>query len=590
MILVIYPPLACSAGATASFVAHSRLDSPTFIFTPYCHLCRVYRQLTRREKVNHRQCSSTLYLCCYLLSVIAYFMFNTEHNRQRASLRLLLMYSVNKPFCSPLSTTIVAVVVKARTPTLASTPPLPPLCVPLVAQLRHWRWFIITLIFFYGLAILFSPARADSAGLALRVSRYPTGSRILGRSQRSTPYYERTLEMDVGFLCLMDDASEVEPKCFIAISENGTLAITEEPTRELKVNLISKARKVEEEEREVAEPQYGILFSDVKRRWFLCLNGSSIASMEICLDEALPQECSWTGVKDAVGIRIRPLVYPGKRIQLGEHTTSLRNVVLRFQRSVNKRISQGDDCSEVREILQPAARKDLSLAKSLLRSLHTAQKRLKLALLKRGEVFKAVHTTVQIINRMVQVRHDMKMAQWNYEGITASDQKRFIGISGCRFKVPETVEEEIDVYSAFREKQRILAWEEQKLVRSLFDRTKRLSLWSDESLLKYKQHPSLSRILQGLKVLPVNMTDMETNLYLVPRYLWEKYASKVSKNPINVQERAILLKLEELVVRRRHKDLLFLSKAECIENLMNQLPGRRRSLDILTSNSCGSEI
>lgn len=298
--------------------------------------------------------------------------------------------------------------------------------------------------------------------------------------------------------------------------------------------------------------------------------------------------CSWKGVQESVGIRIRPLVHPQQSIQLGEYTASFRDVVLRFQRSAKARISQDDDCSKARKILQPAAKKDLYLAKSLMQHLRIAQQKLKLALLKRGEELKAIHATTQIINQLVQVRHDMRMAQWNYEGITASDQKSFIGISGCRYKVPETLEEEIDVYTTFRAKQQNLAWEERKLVRRLFDRTKKLSSWSDASLLAYKQHPSLSRILQGLKFLPRNMTDLETNLHLVPRYLWKTYTAKVSRRPLTVQERAILLKLEEVVVRRRHKDLFFLNKAECMEDWLNQLPGRGRSPEVLTSDVCKS--
>ncbi|KAL5965756.1 hypothetical protein TSMEX_006511 [Taenia solium] len=358
------------------------------------------------------------------------------------------------------------------------------------------------------------------------------------------------------------------------------------------VHLIPKAPQTEGEEKEevgkVEEPQYEIIFSDSSRRWLLCLNGSTITSMEIFPDEAHPKVCSWTGVQESVGIRIRPLLHPQQGIQLGEYTASFRDVVLRFQRSAKEKISQDDDCSKAREILHPAAKKDLSLAKFLMQSLRTAQQKLKLALLKRGEGLRAVHATTQIINQLMQVRHDITMAQWDYEGITASDQKGFIGISGCRYKVPETMEEEIDVYATFRAKQQNLTCKERKLVRSLFDRTKKLSSWSDASLMAYKQHPSLSRILQGLKFLPGNMTDLEANLHLVPRYLWEKYASKVTRHPSNAQERAVLLKLEEVVVRRRHKDLFFLNKAKCMEDWLNQLPGRERSVEVLTFDVCRS--
>ncbi|KAL5108377.1 hypothetical protein TcWFU_000652 [Taenia crassiceps] len=596
MILVVCSPLACSAGTATKPMAYSPLDSPTFASTPYCHFCRVYRQLPRRGKANHLQGCSALYLCCCLLSVIVYFMLSTEHNRQRISPRLLLLlYSVNKPFNASPSTTVIAVMMKARTPTTASTTPPSPMCIPFVAHLRHWRWFIISLIFFYGLVLFASPARATSVGVALRVSGHSNLSWILGRSQRSTQDFERLFKTDVGFLCLVDGTSEmVEPKLFLGICENGTLAVTKEPKHELKVHLIPKTPQTEKEsedekeEGNVEEPQYEVIFSDRSRRWLLCLNGSIIISMEICLDEAQPKECSWTGVQESMGIRILPLVHPQQDIHLGEYTIPFHDVVLRLQRSVKAKISQGDDCSKAREILQPAAKKDLYLAKLLMQILRTAQQKLKLALLKRGERLKAVHATTQIINQLVQVRHDMKMVQWDYEGITASDQKGFIGISGCRYKVPETVEEEIDVYATFKAKQQNLAWKERKLIRSLFDRTKKLASWSDASLLAYKQHPSLSRIFQGLKFLPRNMTDLETNLHLVPRYLWKKYTSKVSKGPLNVQERAILLKLEEVVVRRRHKDLFFLNKAECMKDWLKHLPGRGRSPDVINSDLCES--
>lgn len=223
MILVVCPPLVCSAGTATKTVAHS---------PPYYRFCRVYRQLPRREKANRAQGCSTLYLCFCLLSVIAYLMLSREHNRQPASPRLLLLYSVNKPFCVSLPTTVVAVMDKARSPTVALTTPLSPFCIPFVAHLRHWRWFIISLIFFYGLALFASPACATSVGVALRVSGYSNLSWTLERSQRSTQDFERLFKTDVGFLCLVDGASEVEPKFFVGICENGTLAVTKEPKRE----------------------------------------------------------------------------------------------------------------------------------------------------------------------------------------------------------------------------------------------------------------------------------------------------------------------------------------------------------------------
>ncbi|KAH9284043.1 hypothetical protein ECG_03195 [Echinococcus granulosus] len=310
--------------------------------------------------------------------------------------------------------------------------------------------------------------------------------------------------------------------------------------------------------------------------------------MEIALDEDLPYECAWTGSQDSVCIRVRPLLQPQQSIQLGEYTTSFRDAILCLQISAEVESSQRNVCLEVRASLKSVAKKDLSLAYRLLRSLRTARRKLKLALLKQGVGSKAARATIQIINRLVKVRHDMKMTQWDYEGITAVDQKGFIGVSGCRCEVPGNVEEEIDAYITFKAKQQNLAWEEQKLVRSLFDRTKKLSSWSNASLLAYKQHPSLSRILQGLNFLPRNMTDLETSLHLVPRYLTEEYTSEISKRSSNALERAVLLKLEEIVVRRRPKDFYFLNKSGCVKDWLNRLPGKSQSSNVSASDVCKS--
>ncbi|EUB61163.1 hypothetical protein ECG_03196 [Echinococcus granulosus] len=233
MTLVVCPPLVCSAEKISTTVAHPPPGSPIVASSPCCHLCSVYRQLPKRGKVNHTQGCSTLYLCCYLLSVVAYFMLCTEQNRQRASPRHpLLLYSVNKPFYAPFPTTVFAVVTKERTPTASTSLPSH-FCIPFMAHLRQWRWFIVSLIFFYGLGLFVSPARATSIGVALRVFDSSNGSRILGRSQRSTEDFERLLKTDVGFLCLLDGAPEmVEQKFFVGIHKNGTLEVTKGAKRE----------------------------------------------------------------------------------------------------------------------------------------------------------------------------------------------------------------------------------------------------------------------------------------------------------------------------------------------------------------------
>ena len=247
--------------------------------------------------------------------------------------------------------------------------------------------------------------------------------------------------------------------------------------------------------------------------------------------------------------------------------------MLYFQTSVEEASSLQDDvCSHIRTDIQQAAQKDLSKAYHLLVSLRTIQERLKLALLKQKVKYKTAREALKIVNRIIEVRYEMKMAKWNYDGLSTSNQKEFIGICGYRINVSGTIEEAIDLYVAFRANQRRLALEERKLSRSLFLKTKCLSTWNQETLQAYRRRPSLSRVLQGINLLPKNITDLESDLHLIVRYLPNIYTSEKLEKPPNALERATLMKVEEVVARQRQVDQFFLSKLECFEDWFKQLP------------------
>ena len=224
--------------STPSLPRNSILIAP-----PNHHLCV---QLPRRGKLNHsNQNCLTFCLCYYLLGVAAYFMLSTGQNRQRVSPRLLLlvMSSVDKPFTSSSSdiipsgllmddlinynsSTVVAMVIKARAPTSTSH-----VCITTTSHLRHWRWLIISLIFFYGLVSAVAPVRALATGSGLRISSQPNGTKILARSLRSTWSYRHPLDSGFGFLHLLDEVTE--QKFYIGINDNGTLEITKDATCKL---------------------------------------------------------------------------------------------------------------------------------------------------------------------------------------------------------------------------------------------------------------------------------------------------------------------------------------------------------------------
>uniref|UniRef100_A0A5K3EP80 Mab-21 domain-containing protein n=1 Tax=Mesocestoides corti TaxID=53468 RepID=A0A5K3EP80_MESCO len=587
-----------SLATTPISVRHTRRYCPRWA-SSCCNFCRAIKQLPRRVKYRFGQSCSTLVVFCYILGISYYFMVSADHRLtkyQKIAPPLIgrtFLYSVDMPLFSlphtirvgnfqclcrfTITTSTILVLIADGLEILppvstASTAP-PQWCVPIVTHLRCWRWLLISLIFLYGLALATSPAHAGGPVFGLRALAPPNDSiphptRILERSQRSTTDYARLLKSEVGFLYALDESTN--RKLFLGVRNNGTLEITREPKHELKVQVHSynSQRK--------GSPQSAMVMSAKTGRWFVCLKDSVISIMKILLGEDLPHACEWTGSEDSLDIRIEPLAGQSRTVHLEDPKSPHRqNFTLQLRIFAEVKNTTSEVCTEVRSSLRFAAQKDLTEAWSLLRNLTIAQEKLIGALVRGGAQSRTAGETEPIIDRLVQLEHDLVIVKWEYEGVKTRDQGDFVGISGCLRRVPRTLEGEIPAYVNFRTELRKLASKQRKLFRSLFDKTKRLSVWSVESLVKYRNRPSLTRILRGLKILPETAPDLEPKLYLVERYLPKEIATEYSNSDFDPMERAILMKLEEIIVRGRLLDSHFLNHLKCVNDWMERLPRRR---------------
>ncbi|KAM7535401.1 hypothetical protein Aperf_G00000092818 [Anoplocephala perfoliata] len=434
----------------------------------------------------------------------------------------------------------------------------------MATNLRHWRWFIFCLLFSHILMLTITPVRASSPAVAYR---RPISS-TLGRSHRSTEDYEGRLTDGIVVSFVFNSAITPQPELFAGISEDGTLEMTEEPKHILTIHVVDQISP--RDGKGEGKYQKSIRLSDKTKRWFLCINGNEIVIKKVAprasQDECTWILCTWIVHKKATNLQIQPFQDPQRSLHFGEYTLAFLKVALRVDLQSKKCTNSGSE-------LQFLAQKELSQAYKLFNYLQKVQLQVQ------KPPFKLPQTVVNIISDLIEIRTELKLLQWDCNSLTASIKKESVGIFGNRYHATESQEEKIISYANLKAKGNRFVSREKALVRKLFAGTNKLPEWNRKSLVAFRNHPSFSNLLRGLKLLRENETDLEDNLYLIGRYLSKTYIAeptlKLTPSSVPLQERAVLLKLEEMVEKKM--DHYFLSCLRCLGDWLKQLTASRRS-------------
>lgn len=280
--------------------------------------------------------------------------------------------------------------------------------------------------------------------------------------------------------------------------------------------------------------------------------------------------------REPKNLRIQPLQDPQRSIHFGECTSTFLKIVLRLKVFPENTDSQSENCRNASIKIQNLAEKELSQAYMLLNYLQKVH-----LWIRKWVGFELSQVVVKIIDELIKIRTDLKLVQWKYSSLTVSKKEEHAGSSGGHYQVPESQEEKIISYAALKAKENHFVSREKALVRKLFARTNRLPEWNMKSLVTFRNHPTFSNLLRGLKLLPESKPDLEDDLYLVGRYLSKAYTvgAKPKLTP-SLRERAVLLKLEEVVENKM--DHYFLSHVRCLDNWLKQLAeGRSLKSSIL---------
>nr|CDS27975.1 hypothetical protein HmN_000782200 [Hymenolepis microstoma] len=180
---------------------------------------------------------------------------------------------------------------------------------------------------------------------------------------------------------------------------------------------------------------------------------------------------------------------------------------------------------------------------------------------------------VKLIDELIQIHFKLEMLRWDREVLFVTDKKEFIGFSGTHYKVPHDDRNRSALFASIMDRERRLKHGEKWVVRKMFGRTLKVYVWNVSFKRAYLKKPSFSNILRGLNLLSEEEGDIEGQLYLINRYLPKDFLSgshpPLKNTTFELQDRAVLLKLKELIIRRNHS--YFVRKLSCLEDMIRNL-------------------
>ncbi|VDO12668.1 unnamed protein product [Rodentolepis nana] len=180
----------------------------------------------------------------------------------------------------------------------------------------------------------------------------------------------------------------------------------------------------------------------------------------------------------------------------------------------------------------------------------------------------------KLIDELIQIHFKLEMLRWDREGLSVTNEKEFEGFSGTHYEVPCDDRTRSALFSSIVDHEKRLKHGEKWVVRNIFGRTLKVYVWNGPFKRAYMRKQSFSNILRGLNLLSEEEGDIECQLYLINRYLPGGFSSESlplrKKTTFALQDRAILLKLQEIILRRNDK--YFVRNLSCLEEMKRNLP------------------
>ncbi|VDL60144.1 unnamed protein product [Hymenolepis diminuta] len=374
------------------------------------------------------------------------------------------------------------------------------------------------------------------------------GSMILERTLRSTKDFNRILKVDSHYLSITDGHREF----FATIQENGKLELSYKPKGELSF----------ESTRCLGKHLNNCGGLMCQSTWVLDISAINIK-------ENTPEECVWK--VDFESWRLRPSQDSNKPVQFGLYTRNFGDVILYLKDEVKKTISPNSpECLNVKRRLRHLALDELKRANKTLEKIRTIRQKIQEAASEEASaIFK-------LIDELIQIRFKLEMLRWDRDCLSGTDKKEYVGFFGILYEVPNDDRNRLELFTSIMDREKRLKYGEKWIVRQIFSKTLKMFVWNGAFKKAYMKKQSFSNILRGLNILSENEGDIERQLYLITRYLPRDFLSgtlpPLKEFTFELQDRAVLLKLEEIVVKQN--DGYFMRKLSCLEDMIKDLPGR----------------
>lgn len=253
------------------------------------------------------------------------------------------------------------------------------------------------------------------------------------------------------------------------------------------------------------------------------------------------------------------------------YTRDFRDVILCLKDDVKKTNSPNPpECLNVKRRLKHLALDELKRANKTLEKIRTIRQKIQEAA---GEQASAIF---RLIDELIQIRFKLEMLRWDRDGLSGTDKKEHVGFFGIHYEVPTDDRNRLELFASIMDREKRLKYGEKWVVRKIFSKILKMFVWNGAFKKAYMKKQSFSNILRGLNILSENEGDIERQLYLIIRYLPRDFLSgtlpPLEEFTFELQDRAVLLKLEEIVVKQ--KDSYFMRRLSCLEDMIEDLPRR----------------